>query len=142
MIPHLAGLVAMLLVSRSSDRRLERRYHTAVPLAVAGAALAGMGLVSSSYFSLVLWSFAAMGLYSFFGPFFAMPSTFLTGFAAASGIALLNSVGNLGGFLGPSVIGAMAARTGGIYGGIAFAGVALFVSSGLILLLPAKPGRK
>jgi ACS family tartrate transporter-like MFS transporter len=77
-----------------------------------------------------------MGIYSFFGPFFSIPSKFLTGFSAASGIALINAVGNLGGFVGPSAIGALANGKRGIYGGLALAGVSLFVSAALVLLLP------
>ncbi len=136
MVPHLAGLVGMALISRSSDRRLERRFHTAIPAIAGGMALMLLGTTNSMAPSLVLWSIAAVGLYSFLGPFFALPGGFLTGVSAASGIALINSVGNLGGFIGPSVIGALAHGPGGIYRGLALAGVALFVSAGLVLLLP------
>ena len=135
MIPHLAGLVAMVMVSRSSDRRLERRFHAAIPVCVAGLALILLGTTSSPLISLTLWSFVAMGIYSFFGPFFAIPSAFLVGLSAAAGIALINSVANLGGFVGPSVIGALAHGRWGIYAGLAIAGVSLFGSAMLILLL-------
>jgi len=138
MVPHLAGLAAMILVSRSSDRRLERRYHSAIPIAVAGIALVLLGKTNSQTLSIVLWSFVAMGIYSFFGPFFTIPSKFLSGFSAAAGIALINSVGNLGGFVGPSVIGAIAKRSTGLYGGLAVAGVALILSAVLVLLLPQR----
>ena len=137
-IPSLVGLAAMILVSRSSDRRLERRYHAAIPLAVGGLALILLGATKSPLLSIVLWSVVAMGVYSFFGPFFSMPSRFLAGFSAASGIALINCVGNLGGFAGPSAIGALAGGSRGIYEGLAFAGVSLFGSAALVLLLPGK----
>lgn len=140
MIPHLAGLLAMILISRSSDRRLERRYHAAVPIIVGGLALLLLGTTSSLFLSIALWSFVAIGIYSFFGPFFSIPSKFLAGFSAASGIALINSVAGLGGFVGPSAIGALAGGTRGIYGGLALAGVSLFVSAALVLLLPLKSG--
>jgi hypothetical protein len=81
-----------------------------------------LGATSSPLLSITLWSFAAMGMYSFFSPFFSIPSRFLAGFSAASGIALINSVGNLGGFVGPSAIGALANGARGIYGGLALAG--------------------
>jgi MFS transporter, ACS family, tartrate transporter len=136
MIPHLAGLAAMILVSRSSDRRLERRYHAAVPLVVAGVAMMLLGAARSPLLLISLWSIVAMGIYSFFGPFFSIPSKFLAGFSAAAGIALINSVGNLGGFAGPTVIGALAHGPGGIYSGLALAGGSLFVSATLVLLLP------
>ena len=136
MVPHLAGLAAMILVSQSSDRRLERRYHAAIPLVVGGLALVLLGATRSPLLSIVLWSFVAMGIYSFFGPFFSIPGNFLAGFSATSGIALINSVGSLGGFVGPSAVGALANGTRGIYGGLALAGVSLFVSATLVLLLP------
>jgi ACS family tartrate transporter-like MFS transporter len=138
MLPHLAGLLAMTVVSRSSDRRLERRYHAAFPAIVAGMALVLLGTTNSHLLSITIWSFAAIGIYSFYGPFFSFPSEFLAGFSAASGIALINSIGNLGGFAGPFVIGAVATGTGGIYLGLALAGVSAFVSAALVLLLPAK----
>ena len=136
MIPHLAGLVAMILVSRSSDLRRERRYHAAVPVIIGGIALMLLGTTRSPIALITLWSFVAMGIYSCFGPFFSIPSRFLVGFSAASGIALINSVGNLGGYVGPSVIGALAHGTRGIYAGLALAGGSLFVSAALVLLLP------
>jgi ACS family tartrate transporter-like MFS transporter len=101
-------------------------------------ALVMLGTTRSPLLSITLWSFVAMGIYSFFGPFFSIPSKFLAGFSAASGIALINSVGGLGGFVGPSAIGALAHGTRGIYGGLALAGISLFVSATLVLLLPMK----
>jgi MFS transporter, ACS family, tartrate transporter len=136
MLPHLAGLAVMILVSRSSDRRMERRYYVAIPAIVGGMALVLLGATRSPLISIALWSFAAMGTYSYLGPFFSIPSKFLAGFSAASGIALINSVGNLGSFVGPSLIGAAANGPGGIYRGLAFGGVSLIVSATLVLLLP------
>jgi MFS transporter, ACS family, tartrate transporter len=138
MLPHLAGLGAMILVSRSSERRRERRYHAAIPLLFGGIALLLLGTTGSRFLSIALWSVAAMGIYSCVGPYFAIPSQFLVGFSAASGIALINCVGNLGGFFGPSAIGAVASGTWGINGGLALAGVSLFVAAALVLLLPKK----
>jgi ACS family tartrate transporter-like MFS transporter len=142
-IPSLVGLAAMILVSRSSDRSLERRYHVVIPTIIAGLALALLGTTRSPFYSVILLSFLAAGVYSFYGPFWALPSEFLTGFSAAAGIALINSVGNLGGFAGPSMIGAIAARTGNLYAGLAIAGVSLFISATLVLVLPrnARAGR-
>ena len=135
-IPHVVGLAAMIFVSRSSDRRLERRYHVAIPAIVAGLALALLGTTSSVFFSVTLLCLLAAGVYSILGPLWTLPSEFLTGFAAAAGIALINSVGNLGGFAGPYMIGAITMRTGSLYAGLAIAGVALFISATFVLLLP------
>jgi ACS family tartrate transporter-like MFS transporter len=80
----------------------------------------------------------AAGIYGFVAPFFAMPSEFLTGPSAASGIALINSIANVGAFAGPYVIGMINEQTGGLEGGMIFAGVSLFVSAALALLLPRR----
>lgn len=135
MIPQLAGLGAMILVSRSSDRKLERRYHAAIPGIVAGIAFVSLGATRSALVSIALLSLVAVGIYSFYAPFFSLPSEFLTGFSAASGIALINSAANLGGFAGPYAIGSISQRTGSLYGGLALAGVSMFVSATLMLRL-------
>jgi ACS family tartrate transporter-like MFS transporter len=138
MIPSLAGPPAMILVSRSSDRKLERRYHVAIPAIAAASALVLLGTTRSPFYSVALLCLLAAGIYSHFSPFWALPSEFLTGYSAAAGIALINSVGNLGGFAGPYMIGAIAMRTGSPYAGLALAGVSVFVSAILVLLLPKK----
>jgi MFS transporter, ACS family, tartrate transporter len=140
-IPNLVGLAAMIFVSRSSDHRLERRYHVAIPAIMGAAALVLLGTTRSPFYSVTLLCLLAAGVYSVIGPFWALPSEFLTGFSTAAGIALINSVGNLGGFVGPYMIGAIAMRTGNLYGGLALAGLALFISATLVLLLPRKHGR-
>ncbi|GAC1663943.1 MAG: MFS transporter [Candidatus Acidiferrum sp.] len=139
-IPNLAGLAAMVLISRSSDRKLERRYHVAIPAVTAGVALALLGTTRSPFYSVTLLTLVAAGVYSFCGPFWALPSEFLTGFSAAAGIALINSIGNLSQFVGPYMIGAMAIRTGNFYAGMAIVAVPLFISAMLVLLLPRKAG--
>ncbi len=138
MIPHLVGFSVMILVSRSSDRKMERRYHAAIPALVAGIAFVSLGATRSPFFSIMLLSFVAVGIYSFLGPFWALPSEFLTGFSAASGIALITSVANLGGFAGPYAVGLISRRTGSLYGGLALAGVSYLLSATLALLLPRK----
>jgi MFS transporter, ACS family, tartrate transporter len=136
MLPHLVGLAAMIPVARSSDRRLERRYHAGIPALAAGAALLLLGKFHSLVLVVALLSLLAAGVYSFLSPFWAIPGEFLAGFAAAAGIGLMNSVANLGGFVGPYVVGIMSSWTGGIYSGIALAGIPLLVSGALLLLLP------
>jgi MFS transporter, ACS family, tartrate transporter len=137
MIPYVAAVPAMILVSRSSDHTLERRYHIAIPEIVGAIGLLLLGTVTthSVFFSVVLWCFVAMGIYCLLGPFWSLPNEFLTGFSAAAGIALVNSIGNLGGFVGPYAMGAMSRRTGSLRGGLVFAGISLFASAMLILAL-------
>jgi len=137
-IPHICGLIAMLVLSRHSDRTQERRWHAAVPAILGGVALLVVGRVTSPALSIALLALMAIGVDSFFGPFWSLPSKFLTGVAAASGIALINSVGNLGGFVGPYVIGAVSRRTGSTSLGLAFVGVSMIVSAMLVLALKDK----
>jgi ACS family tartrate transporter-like MFS transporter len=135
MIPHLVGLAIMLLVSRHSDRTGERRFHVAVPAVAAAVAMLTVGLVHSPVLSIVLLALMAAGIYSVVGPFWSLPNQFLTGYAAASGIALINSVGNLGGFVGPYMIGSLARWTGTMYWGLAFAGISLLAAAVLVLFV-------
>jgi MFS transporter, ACS family, tartrate transporter len=140
MIPYVAGVSAMIMVARSSDRMLERRYHAAASQVVAAIALLLLGTIStpSAWLFIVLWCVAAMGIWGFFGPFWPLPNEFLTGSSAAVGIALVNSFGNLGGFVGPSAMGAINNWTGSFHGGLLLAAFSLFVSATLILMLRRK----
>ncbi len=137
MIPYLVALVVMTVVGRSSDRRLERRYHAAVPLIIGGIALILLGrmVTGSVFFSVALWSFVASGIFSLWGPFWSLPNEFLSGFSAAAGIALINCVGNLGGFVGPYAIGVISKKTGSFRGGLVLVGVSLFISAMLLIAL-------
>ena len=137
MIPYLIGLTAMILVAHSSDRMLERRYHAAIPVMIAATSLVLLGTTApgSALVSVIFWCFAAAGIYSLLSPFWAMPNEFLSGFSAAAGIAFINSFGNIGGFVGPYVMGAINKRTGSFRGGLVLAGISLFASAMLILAL-------
>jgi ACS family tartrate transporter-like MFS transporter len=118
-IPFLAALAAMVVVGRASDRSGERRRY------VAGCALAtAAGLVISVLFQRNLWllvlgfAIAQMALRSLAGVFWAMPPHLLGGAAAAAGIALINATGNVGGFVGPTLIGVLHDASGGYAGGL------------------------
>jgi predicted MFS family arabinose efflux permease len=129
------ALVVMIVVGRSSDAKMERRYHSAIPLLIGALSfvlLATSG-AGSPFVSVLLWCVVASSIYSVFGPFWSLPSKFLTGASAAAGIALINSLGNVGGFVGPYAIGAVIKRTGSPYGGLIFAAIALLTSAMLIL---------
>jgi ACS family tartrate transporter-like MFS transporter len=136
-IPYVAAVIAMIAVSRSSDRALERRYHAAVPLMIAATSLLLLGAFSASsvFFSVMLWCVAAAVAYCLFAPFWSMTNEFLSGFSAAAGIAFINSFGNIGGFVGPYTMGAIIRRTGTFRGGLIFAGISFFTSAMLILAL-------
>ena len=138
MIPNLLGLIAMILASRHSDRTLERRYHMAAAAVFAGIAMLLLGVPHSAFFSVVLFSAVAMGAYSFLPVFFSMPGEFLTGFSAAAGIALMTSVANFGGFVGPYTVGLIRQQTSNSYYGLICAGIFFLVSATLALALPRR----
>ena len=138
MIPNLLALIAMILVSRHSDRTLERRYHMATLCALAGIAFLLLGGPRSPFFSVVLFSAVAVGAYSFLPIFFSLPGEFLTGSSAAAGIALVTSVTNFGGFVGPYTVGLIRQKTGSFYLGLICSGVSFLVSASLALVLPKR----
>jgi MFS transporter, ACS family, tartrate transporter len=138
MIPNVVGLIAMIVASRHSDRTLERRYHMAASVALAGIGMLLLGAPRSPFSSVVLLSAIAVGAYSFLPVFMSTPAEFLTGFSAAAGIALVTSVSNLGGFVGPYTAGLIRQRTGGLYYGLICAGVLFLISACLALLLPKR----
>src|SRR3984893_12421519 len=112
-VPYIGALIGMALVSRHSDRTLERRYHAALPCLACAVGLVGIGVFAStpalSFAALVV---AAASPLSYNGPFWQIPPTLLAGTAAAGGIALINSLGSLSGWVGPSVVGWLADLTG------------------------------
>jgi MFS transporter, ACS family, tartrate transporter len=126
MIPYLCGAVAMLVWGWVSDRMAERRWNLFWACMVAAAGLAIAAQTVGTAWALVGMSIAAIGFYGSKGSFWAMPPMILTGTAAASGIAWINSVGNLGGFFGPTMVGWVKNYTGSFAGGLyALAGFAL-----------------
>jgi MFS family permease len=138
LIPNVLGLIAMLIVSHHSDRRLERRYHMASAGALAGIAMLLLTVSRSPVLSIVLSSAIAMGAYSFIPVFMSMPGEFLTGFSAAAGIALVTSVANLGGFVGPYTVGIIGHRTGNQRYGLTCAGIFFLISAALTLVFPRR----
>ncbi|RRV10129.1 MFS transporter [Pseudomonas sp. v388] len=105
MLPYIVATAAMILWSRSSDKRNERKLHSAIPLLIATLGLVGAGVLGNPYVAMAMICVALSGLYSFKSPFWALPTLFLDRTTAAVSIAVINSIGNLGGFVGPSLIG-------------------------------------
>jgi MFS family permease len=138
-IPFAAAVVGMVLVSRSADRKRERRWHIALP-AVAGA----VGLVLSvvwahnTLLAMASLTLATMGILTTLPLFWSLPTAFLAGTGAAAGIAMINSIGNLAGFLSPYAVGwlkqATAANDSGMYMLAAF----MLLGGLLALSVPAK----
>ena len=124
MIPYAAAGVVEIIWATVSDRMNERRWNLFVACVFSAGGLVIAGLTMGTWWALVGMTIAACGFYGSKGPFWAMPSMFLTGPAAAAAIAWINSIGNLGGFFGPWYVGLMKDATGGYAGGLY--GLALF----------------
>ena len=133
--PSIVGVVAMVLVARHSDRTGERSVH----VAACGLA-AAVGFLASAYldtplYALIALGLAAAGVNARFGPFWAMPPVFLSNEAAAGGIALINSLGAISGFVAPYAVGIVRDMTGSFRGGLIFLALAMAASSVLALRL-------
>ena len=144
-LPFLAAIVAVVVIGWSSDRRLERRNHCALSCLAAAIGLVMIGVFESvpplAFLGLVV---AQAGVLSAFVPFWQMPTMLLAGTAAAGGIALINSFGNLSGWLGPFVVGWLRDVTGKTSSGL-YVVAALEVTATVLILLfmPRRsPGRE
>jgi MFS family permease len=136
-IPYAVAAVGMVLVGRSSDRHRERRWHFAV-----SAAMGGLGLVLSVQFSnypaaaLTALTLATVGVMAASPLFWSFPTAFLKGAAAAAGIAIINSIANLGGFAIPFLVGSIKDATGSTANGMYFIAALLF--GGAVLAIAVK----
>jgi len=134
-IPYLAAAVAMVAVGTHSDRTGERRWHTALPAFIGALALTCAAYSTSIGPAILAVSIAVLGVNCMLGPFWSMPTALLSGTAAAAGIAFINSVGNLGGFVGPYVIGLVRTSTGQFKGGLLLVSAALATSGAIVLMV-------
>jgi ACS family tartrate transporter-like MFS transporter len=125
-LPYLISIAGMLYWGRHSDRTGERRFHVAGPYIAGAIALIGLGIWNDTLvLSVVLLCVVVLLLSIPYGPFWSLPSMFLTGAASASGLAWINAVANLGGFVGPFVLGAVVDKTGTVFSG-------LFIVAGMV----------
>lgn len=129
-IPYIAATGAMLWIGFSSDRSGERFLHVALPSFVGAAGFAASAFIGSPVPAMAALTIAAMGDLCTRGPFWALPPRFLSGSALAAGIALINTFGSLGGFVGPTMVGYVREATGGFTGGLLFL-AALLVLAGV-----------
>ncbi|WP_258002246.1 MFS transporter [Burkholderia sp. WAC0059] len=139
-IPYLVSIVGMIAFGRSSDRRGERRWHSALP-ALVGAATLALAAAASGHLvaSLTCMTVATAAMWIAYTVFWAMPSDYLKGDAAAGGIALINTIGLFGGFLSPTIIGWARTATGSMAAGL-YVMVGLLVVGAVLLFsirLPA-----
>jgi MFS transporter, ACS family, tartrate transporter len=134
-IPHLAGTIGIVLWGYRSDRKRERRYHVVVPLLVASASLAASTILDHPVPKMAALSAAAFGIFASMPVFWTLPTYLLSGTAAAGGIALINSIGNLAGFLGPYVMGWTRDASGAYAAGLLALSAACLMSIGMVFTL-------
>lgn len=139
-IPYLIGAAGMLVSARHSDRTGERRWHIVAAAMVGGAAFALSAATHSLAASLLTLSAAMLGLGSMFGPFWALATRSVRGLGAATAIALINSIGNIGGFAGPYMVGYLRDLTHSFTWGLVGIGAVLALVPLLVLLTVDGPG--
>lgn len=134
-VPATIAVIVMIWWARHSDRTGERTWHVVLACLLAAVGLALAGMASGVVAVLAALTLVNIGISSSKPPLWSMPTMFLSGSAAAAGIATINSIGNLGGFVGPAVIGWIKDRTGSFAGGLYFVAALLVLSAVLTLLL-------
>jgi nitrate/nitrite transporter NarK len=137
-LPYICTFVAMLALGRSSDRMRERRWHLVVPATIGAIGFMITVFAPSTVVAIAGLSIATAGVISCAPLFWQLPTAFLSGVGAAAGIAWINSVGNLAGFLGPFMVGMLKEQTGTNSAGMYFLAAALIVGSIATLTVPAK----
>jgi ACS family tartrate transporter-like MFS transporter len=143
-VPNLCAIVCMVVNGAHSDRSGERRWHVAGPsfLSAAGWGLAALTFtpwLDSPLLTLAALALVQSGIMSMLPTFWSLPTAFLRGIAAAGGIALINSVGNLGGFAGPNLVGQLKEHTGSFVPGLLALAGAMCVGAVLALCVRHEP---
>lgn len=137
-LPFLATTIAMVLVGMRSDRTGERRWHTAIPAFSASAALIVAGYGHSAALVVAGVGLGLAGAESMVGPFWAMATSQMAGLSAAAGIAVINSLANLGGYFGPDIIGFFRSSDGGFRGGLLAIAATVAISGTVALIVGAQ----
>jgi MFS transporter, ACS family, tartrate transporter len=137
-IPYLTAAIAMMIWARSSDRRGERVWHVVLPILLAAMGYAAAGVVQSNFLVLVALTCTVVGVMCVFPPLNSLLKSHLSGAAVACGVALYNSIGNIGGFLGPYLIGAIKEATDSYAPSMMIIAVGLMISAVIVFLLGRK----
>ncbi|WP_211443880.1 MFS transporter [Collimonas humicola] len=136
-IPYATAAIAMILIGHSADKRRERRWHVAIP-----AALGCIGLIFSTVYdhntllAMSALTLATVGIITVLPLFWSLPTAFLGGVAAAAGIALINSLGNLAGFVSPYLVGWLKDQTHSTNSGMYVLAASLLLGAVLTLSVP------
>jgi ACS family tartrate transporter-like MFS transporter len=140
-VPDVVGTIGMLTWGYFSDRSSDRRGGASASLLLCTVGLIGLGLFGTSPWSLIAMAMVSVGLNASRPLFWSLPSTFLSRSAAASGIALINALGNLGGIAGPTMLGWVREQTGSFSGGLYFLALCSFVAAMVVLVAVRAPSR-
>lgn len=132
-VPYAIASVTMVLWARRSDRSGERPLHVAVPAVVGAVAIAGALYMDSPLLVMACVTVCAIGVFAAIPPFWSLPNAFLTGAGAAAGIGLINSFGNLSGFVGPFVAGWLKDLTGDSRAGMWVVAVMMLMSAAIAI---------
>jgi MFS transporter, ACS family, tartrate transporter len=138
-IPYFVGAIAMVAWGHSSDHFHERKAHAAIPLIVSVLGLCAAALLDDPVAKMAALAVAGFGIFALLPVFWTLPTAFLSGPAAAGGIAIINSIGNLAGFAGPYAMGALKQATGSFSAGLFVIAACALVSFVVVLVLPHDP---
>ena len=133
--PYVVGLISMVWWGRRSDRKVERRFHAAFPLFVAAVGIAVSTALDDPTLKMISLCVAGFGIFACLPVFWTLPTAFLSGAAAAAGIAVINSIGNLAGFAGPFAMGWIKDQTGSYAGGLLLLAALGIIAMGIVLIL-------
>ena len=134
-IPYAVAAIGMVLVGRRSDRTGERHLHLVFPALAGAVGFVTVTRIDSTVPLVAALSLTAFGVLGWLGPFWALPTAFLKEQAAAGGIALVNSMGAVGGFVGPFLLGEVKERTGSFAGGLLILAGSLALAIAIVMVL-------
>lgn len=134
-VPYAVAAVGMVLIGRHSDRTGERHFHLALPALVGSVGFLAVSTAEGTGWLIAALCLAALGVLGWLGPFWALPTAFLKGEAAAGGVALINSMGAFGGFVGPYLLGKLKESSGSFVPGLTLLAGSMLIGVAVTLLL-------
>jgi ACS family tartrate transporter-like MFS transporter len=138
MLPGIVSLIVMPFWGMHSDKHKERKYHASLPMLLSGLGLSMIAISDNMYIKICGLIFNAIGNVAFYGPFWSLPSIYLTGHAAAVGVAIINSLSSLGGFIGNNIVGVIKDTSLGGNGVLAFQALCCVIAFAITMSLNLK----
>ena len=138
-LPYAVGAIGMIFWSRHSDRTAERKFHAVIPLAIIVVGLGAAAVIADPVIKMAFLCLAGFGFFAVLPVFWTLPTAFLSGTAAAAGIAAVNSIGNLGGYFGPQIFGLLRDKSGGDLAGLVFLAGCALIGIVIVLVLGHNP---